>query len=303
MAGAAVGTAHLCTRCPCLLMSSLPQGLRFTARRLAFSPLSSLAASSSSSSLSLSLFRHGASLRGRAGPFTGVLASTRLGLGGIPPQMEPCVRRDLSVRSKVMETADAVMEDKEGGDGVEPVPSSSVPEFRKRLRIADIKGGEDGGLGRVGETMVVRGWVRTCRIQKTFSFIEVIRARRCLVAGALGFAPCVRISGLCDRHIVVLFASRPYITCDAPLIFDTDSWFLLLIAHLTAIQNQSKPVALPLLLCLLALQLCSWSLFILGNPYSLWHLLVYNTNPPTFHACFCFTPSYCWFWCGWLRSF
>jgi hypothetical protein len=57
---------------------------------------------------------------------------------------------------------------------LEPVPSSSVPEFRKRLRVAEIKGGEDGGLERVGQTMTVRGWVRTCRLQKTFTFIEVI---------------------------------------------------------------------------------------------------------------------------------
>lgn len=79
--------------------------------------------------------------------------------------------------AKVMDTGAAV-EVKE----VEPVPSSSIPEFRKRLRIADIKGGEDGGLGRVGQTMLVRGWVRTCRSQKTFTFIEVISE---LVTGAL----------------------------------------------------------------------------------------------------------------------
>ncbi|KAJ7547998.1 hypothetical protein O6H91_08G113000 [Diphasiastrum complanatum] len=51
--------------------------------------------------------------------------------------------------------------------------SSSVPLFKKRLRIVDIKGGPDEGLKRVGEQLLVRGWVRTCRLQKAFSFIEV----------------------------------------------------------------------------------------------------------------------------------
>ena len=76
------------------------------------------------------------------------------------------------MRAKVIETGSAVVE---GEAEVEPVPSSSVPEFKKRLRIAEIKGGEDGGLGRVGQTMTVRGWVRTCRLQKTFTFIEVMQ--------------------------------------------------------------------------------------------------------------------------------
>ena len=54
------------------------------------------------------------------------------------------------------------------------MPLSSVPEFRKRLGVAEIKGGEDGALKRVRQTMTVTGWVRTCRLQKTFAFIEVI---------------------------------------------------------------------------------------------------------------------------------
>lgn len=63
-----------------------------------------------------------------------------------------------------------------------PLPSSrrqepsfylSVGPFKKRLRIADIKGGPNEGLERVGEQMTVRGWVRTCRLQKSFTFLEV----------------------------------------------------------------------------------------------------------------------------------
>ena len=51
---------------------------------------------------------------------------------------------------------------------------ASVKEFKKRLRIADIKAGEEeGGESRIGQSVVVRGWVRTVRSQKAFSFIEV----------------------------------------------------------------------------------------------------------------------------------
>ncbi|RWW19481.1 hypothetical protein GW17_00016457 [Ensete ventricosum] len=49
-----------------------------------------------------------------------------------------------------------------------------VREFRKRLRIADVKGGPDEGMDRLGEVLVVRGWVRTCRVQSTVTFIEVM---------------------------------------------------------------------------------------------------------------------------------
>lgn len=89
-----------------------------------------------------------------------------------------CSCRRLSVTAKVAETEAAVEETSREGGGEETFSnsspaSSSVSKFKKRLRIADIKGGDDGGLGRVGEKMVVRGWVRTCRLQKTFTFIEV----------------------------------------------------------------------------------------------------------------------------------
>jgi hypothetical protein len=74
----------------------------------------------------------------------------------------------------------------------------SVPAFQKRLRIADIKGGPQGGLERVGEYMLVRGWVRTCRSQKTFAFIEV---RLCLSSSSSFFPPetkiCLRAVNTC----------------------------------------------------------------------------------------------------------
>ncbi|KAJ0048793.1 hypothetical protein Pint_15867 [Pistacia integerrima] len=52
---------------------------------------------------------------------------------------------------------------------------SKVGEFRKKFKIVDIKGGAgaDQGLGRVGQTLVVMGWVRTLRVQSSVTFIEV----------------------------------------------------------------------------------------------------------------------------------
>ncbi|CAN6225536.1 unnamed protein product [Urochloa humidicola] len=49
----------------------------------------------------------------------------------------------------------------------------SVGEFRKRLRVVDVKGGEDEGAAWVGKELAVRGWVRTCRAQRTVTFVEV----------------------------------------------------------------------------------------------------------------------------------
>ncbi|CAH9144271.1 unnamed protein product [Cuscuta epithymum] len=50
---------------------------------------------------------------------------------------------------------------------------SKIREFRKRVRIADIKGGPDEGLDRLGEALVIRGWVRTVRVQSSITFIEI----------------------------------------------------------------------------------------------------------------------------------
>lgn len=48
-----------------------------------------------------------------------------------------------------------------------------VGEFRKKLRISEIKGGRDEGLDRLGQTFVVKGWVRTLRVQSSVTFMEV----------------------------------------------------------------------------------------------------------------------------------
>ncbi|GMI96193.1 ovule abortion 8 [Hibiscus trionum] len=50
---------------------------------------------------------------------------------------------------------------------------NKVGEFRKKVKIADIKGGPDEGLNRVGQTLVVMGWVRTLRVQSSVTFLEV----------------------------------------------------------------------------------------------------------------------------------
>jgi asparaginyl-tRNA synthetase len=50
------------------------------------------------------------------------------------------------------------------------------------LKIADIKGGPDEGLDRVGKTIVVMGWVRTLRVQSSVTFIEVIMVVTCMIS-------------------------------------------------------------------------------------------------------------------------
>lgn len=64
------------------------------------------------------------------------------------------------------------------GEATKPEPvelgkGAKIREFRRKLKIADIKGGVDEGLDRLGETLVVRGWVRTLRAQSSVTFIEV----------------------------------------------------------------------------------------------------------------------------------
>lgn len=152
----AIGVAG--ARCP-FLFASLP--------RLCTRPLKHLP-NLSHASFAISP-AHSSSLSTRL-VFAPTLRSGRqLLVGRIQPNL--CSGRRLSiVATKVAETADATLEDK---TDVSSSSSSPIAKFKKRLRIADIKAGDDGGLGRVGETMVVRGWVRTCRLQKTFTFIEV----------------------------------------------------------------------------------------------------------------------------------
>ncbi|CAN0908494.1 Asparagine--tRNA ligase, chloroplastic/mitochondrial [Linum grandiflorum] len=48
-----------------------------------------------------------------------------------------------------------------------------VGEFRKKLKVADVKGGPNEGLERVGQTVVVMGWVKTLRLQSSVTFMEV----------------------------------------------------------------------------------------------------------------------------------
>lgn len=68
------------------------------------------------------------------------------------------------------------------GEVVEKSKTESVGEFKKRLRIVDIKEGESEGLDILGQTLTVRGWVRTLRVQSSVTFIEVIDFR---IAGVI----------------------------------------------------------------------------------------------------------------------
>ncbi|ACO64125.1 predicted protein [Micromonas commoda] len=84
----------------------------------------------------------------------GAPTPVRLGVGGAGRSM-------VSIRaSSVTTTADTAA-----------ATSASAP-FKRHERIAAIKG-KDQGKSRVGDTVQLRGWVRTVRAQKDLSFIEV----------------------------------------------------------------------------------------------------------------------------------
>lgn len=51
--------------------------------------------------------------------------------------------------------------------------TQKVGDFRRRLKIADIKGGPNEGLDKLGQFLAVKGWVRTLRVQSSVTFIEV----------------------------------------------------------------------------------------------------------------------------------
>ncbi|KAF3448331.1 hypothetical protein FNV43_RR09044 [Rhamnella rubrinervis] len=85
---------------------------------------------------------------------------------------QACGRRGLcSVISGALHSGEAVERTKP--EFVEKWKGERVGEFRKKLRIADVNGGPDEGLDRLGQTLIVQGWVRTIRVQSSVTFIEV----------------------------------------------------------------------------------------------------------------------------------
>ncbi|KAL4344215.1 hypothetical protein AHAS_Ahas11G0156100 [Arachis hypogaea] len=50
---------------------------------------------------------------------------------------------------------------------------TKVGEFRRKLKVADVKGGPDQGLDKLGQSLVITGWVRTLRVQSSITFVEV----------------------------------------------------------------------------------------------------------------------------------
>ncbi|XP_049395369.1 asparagine--tRNA ligase, chloroplastic/mitochondrial [Solanum stenotomum] len=96
-----------------------------------------------------------------------------------PPKLHPTPylsrrRSFCSVVSAAISSGEAVERPKfENIETKEGVKTEQVREFRKRLRVADIKGGPEEGLDRLGETLVVRGWVRTVRAQSSVTFIDI----------------------------------------------------------------------------------------------------------------------------------
>ncbi|KAJ6818144.1 asparagine--tRNA ligase, chloroplastic/mitochondrial [Iris pallida] len=85
-----------------------------------------------------------------------------------PPSAPPPNWRRRRLCSKAY-SAEAETVEKKSGGGV----GEGVREFKRRVRIADVKGGPGQGLEWLGKTLSVRGWVRTCRVQRSVTFIEV----------------------------------------------------------------------------------------------------------------------------------
>lgn len=48
--------------------------------------------------------------------------------------------------------------------------TNTVPQFRKKLKVADVKSEQFDSLGN---TLVLQGWVRTLRLQSSVTFLEV----------------------------------------------------------------------------------------------------------------------------------
>ncbi|XP_057977881.1 asparagine--tRNA ligase, chloroplastic/mitochondrial [Malania oleifera] len=94
--------------------------------------------------------------------------------GGSPVTCVPCTRCCCSVIAAALSPGEAAEKVKlEDGRKPSLETREKVGKFKRRLRIVDIKGGPDEGLDRLGQTLVVRGWVRTLRVQSSVTFIEV----------------------------------------------------------------------------------------------------------------------------------
>ncbi|KAK3008436.1 hypothetical protein RJ639_014434 [Escallonia herrerae] len=81
----------------------------------------------------------------------------------VPPRL-PAATPPFDRRCFCAATAEAVERPRAGEE---------VGDFRSRLRVVDIKGGPDEGLDRLGQTLGVKGWVRTLRVQSSVTFMEV----------------------------------------------------------------------------------------------------------------------------------
>eukprot|EP00271_Cylindrocystis_brebissonii_P022385 TRINITY_DN85_c0_g1_i1.p1 TRINITY_DN85_c0_g1~~TRINITY_DN85_c0_g1_i1.p1 ORF type:complete len:652 (+),score=101.62 TRINITY_DN85_c0_g1_i1:76-2031(+) len=75
--------------------------------------------------------------------------------------------------AQVDEVASATSPSTQRNDESPPPSQRAVRPFQRRVRIADLTGDSEEHLSRVNQEVTVRGWVRTIRSQKTFSFIEV----------------------------------------------------------------------------------------------------------------------------------
>ncbi|CAL0312317.1 unnamed protein product [Lupinus luteus] len=55
----------------------------------------------------------------------------------------------------------------------EALVHSKVGDFRKKLKVVDIKSGPSQGLDFLGNILFLNGWVHTLRIQSSVTFIQI----------------------------------------------------------------------------------------------------------------------------------
>jgi asparaginyl-tRNA synthetase len=70
--------------------------------------------------------------------------------------------------------------------GAKDTTTNKVPQFRKKLKVSDVKNDQFDSLGN---TLVLQGWVRTLRLQSSVSFLEVNSIHRLNLSISLHFLP------------------------------------------------------------------------------------------------------------------
>lgn len=139
--------------------------------------LNRLARQTSASFSAHTMLMHGlhcsSSLGGRTAPAMAVRPPTSLArYSSLARLVRPCEHRRSTAACRQQAARVHVTCNAASVETVEPATATSrtIKQFTKKMRVADLK---DAGASVAGQVMEVRGWVRSVRNQKTFSFVEV----------------------------------------------------------------------------------------------------------------------------------